>query len=267
MLSAQACNKGPGSAFGVTGYTCTECRVEWDKGTEQQYTFRSAPVVVSTTETSAIKPGDVIEAIDSRPITTREGAALFVSPSVGKHTFTLRRNRQRIEVQAEAHSCGDQPSSDRLVRVSPYPNPVTGKPNGGHADTTRGPGNAIAVNVDTGRKAGMTITKVSPAPSESQSKFGFAVACIPSCTKVTGSGALKVTYWKYDDYPLIAAVRSGGPAELAGLQNGDVITKVDGVSVLSETGGIKLFRSESASTLSITVRRDGKEIDFVLNAR
>ena len=68
------------------------------------------------------------------------------------------------------------------------------------------------------------------------------------------------------DYPLVAAVRKDGPAERAGLRNGDVVTKVDGFSVLEEKGALRLFRSEDATTLTITVSREGKEVEVLLRS-
>jgi C-terminal processing protease CtpA/Prc len=238
-LGAQACNKGPGSAFGVTGYTCTQCQVEWKTADDQTYTFSSAPTVISTTESSELKRGDVIEAVDGRPITTRQGAEIFVKPSNGEHSVTVRRNGSRTDIKTRAMSCGsDQQTTAR----------------------------DISWQRATSIIAGQQILQVKPTPSESQSRFGFAVACIPSCTKVRSSSDPGVAYWKYDDYPLIAAVRKDGPAERAGLRNGDVVTKVDGISVLEEKGALKLFQSEGATTLNITVSREGKEVAFLMRS-
>ena len=96
-------------------------------------------------------------------------------------------------------------------------------------------------------------------------KYGFAVACQPSCTAVTGKdGPLFFTYYKYGGFPPIVAVRPGSPAERAGVKVGDRVTKIDGRSILEEDGALRLASVDQRETLRLTVQRDGKDVEYVL---
>ena len=90
-------------------------------------------------------------------------------------------------------------------------------------------------------------------------KFGFAVECITWCPmRRRPNGEY---YIKYDGYPRIIEVREHSAADRAGLRIGDVITKVEGRSILAEDA---LHDSEQKDQLHMTVRRDGKDIDVVM---
>jgi membrane-associated protease RseP (regulator of RpoE activity) len=96
----------------------------------------------------------------------------------------------------------------------------------------------------------------SSGSSPAIGRFGFAVECAPSCSlNRSPSGDY---YYKYDGYPRIVEVRERSAADRAGLRVGDLITKVEGKSILNED---PLRGSEQGNQLHITVRRDGKDID------
>jgi hypothetical protein len=106
------------------------------------------------------------------------------------------------------------------------------------------------------------VTRTGASGSPAVGKFGFAVECVPSCTlKRTPSGE---NYYKYDGFPRIVEVRERSAADRAGLRVGDLITKVEGRSILEDD---VLHGSEQRDQLRITVRRDGKDIDAVLVVR
>jgi C-terminal processing protease CtpA/Prc len=201
------------------------------------FSFHVEPILLRVSSKSLLRNADIIEAVDGHPITTREGSDAFTYPDTGLHVITLRR-------------AGKQ---ERLV-LEAMCEPGTGS----SGSTPAG----VVIADSTGAA---TITGVKPAPSASQSRFGLAVSCTPSCTKVRASDG--TSYWKYDGYPSIAAVRPESPAELAGLRKNDVVTKVDGLSVLDEAGALKLFRSESAASLRLTILRAGKELEIRLEAK
>ena len=54
---------------------------------------------------------------------------------------------------------------------------------------------------------------------------------------------------------------------MAGLMVGDAVTAIDGHSILTDEGALQFLRnSQSAATLAVTVRREGREITFTMMA-
>src|SRR3954462_4847438 len=100
MWAQERCERGPGAQYGVTAYQCSSCGMHSRNG-HVTYQFFTAPQVLQVDSGSAIRSGDVIEAVDGKPITTQLGAEAFTRPSAGKHSITLRRGSDRLTVAAE----------------------------------------------------------------------------------------------------------------------------------------------------------------------
>ncbi|HJU75133.1 MAG TPA: PDZ domain-containing protein, partial [Gemmatimonadaceae bacterium] len=103
------------------------------------------------------------------------------------------------------------------------------------------------------------------AMTAAQGRYGFAISCLPSCTKARAADG--TDYWKFDGHPPIAGIRAGGPAAMAGLQVGDLVTQIDGISILTEQGALRFQRAERKETLHVTVLRSGKEVGYLLKVR
>jgi serine protease Do len=73
-----------------------------------------------------------------------------------------------------------------------------------------------------------------------------------------GGGQLALAYGA-----LITEVESGGPADLGGLESGDIIVALDGIATLSVSDFIKLlWRQHSGDTVTLTVQRGTSEIEI-----
>jgi len=59
----------------------------------------------------------------------------------------------------------------------------------------------------------------------------------------------------------------GGLAERAGIRVGDVVTRIDGKSILSEDGALEFFRANRQDTMRVTVSRGGQSVDHLLGSR
>jgi hypothetical protein len=217
---------GPGAAFGVTSYQCEKCGVSSHDG-RTRFMFDAEPRVLAAEEGSSLRRDDIVVAVDGRSIRTGEGAEAFTYPLRGTHTVTVRRAGRRVDLTAEVTiDCtgGSQPALDGMpAAAAPAPQPAAGGSSAG-----------------TGR-------------------LGFALACIPSCTRTRGpDGSI---YWKFDAEPTVAAVRASSPAAAAGVQVGDTVVQVDGKSILAPEGHLRLIRAQSGSVRSVTltVRRGGVE--------
>ena len=86
----------------------------------------------------------------------------------------------------------------------------------------------------------------------------------PSCTSARAADG--ADYYKFDGYPPIVALTPGGAAERAGIQVGDLISQIDGKSILSEEGATRFFRNKT-ETMNVTVIRNRQPIGYVLKAR
>ena len=67
-----------------------------------------------------------------------------------------------------------------------------------------------------------------------------------------------------DDKVTIKSVFNDGPAEEAGIKMDDVIVRVDGKEVKSVEGAVSLITGEAGTSVTITVLREGQEMDFTL---
>ena len=69
-----------------------------------------------------------------------------------------------------------------------------------------------------------------------------------------------------DHYNKIEEVYADSPAFEAGLEVGDIITKVDGKSIkdIDSEGIVKLIRGKVGTKVKITIKRDGKEKEYTL---
>jgi hypothetical protein len=119
-------------------------------------------------------------------------------------------------------------------------------------------GDRVEVSGGAGASSGGGVASTSPSPP-ALGKFGFAVECMTSCPmRRRPNGEY---YIKYDSYPRIIEVREHSAADRAGLRIGDLITKVEGRSILGDDA---VRESEGKDQLHMTVRRDGKDIDVVM---
>src|SRR5262245_29223547 len=64
--------------------------------------------------------------------------------------------------------------------------------------------------------------------------------------------------WRFFDEPRIDVVTHGGPAD-GRLEEGDVITAIDGALITTRDGASRLGHAAPGEAIVLTVRRDGRE--------
>jgi len=94
--------------------------------------------------------------------------------------------------------------------------------------------------------------------------FGFGFQC-DDCTahRTTRDSA---AVWSFNSLPRVYSVDLGSPAAKAGLRRGDVLTRIDGVSILSPAGGRRFGLIRPGQSVRWTVVRDGTPVDVVAQA-
>ena len=101
--------------------------------------------------------------------------------------------------------------------------------------------------------------------------FGVALACTESfCEpgmrgRVRGAGrAASTGAPTYQAYPHIIAVAPGSAAERAGIQPGDVLETIDGLSLLSTQGAERMAQATAGEHVQLGFDRQGRPISFSL---
>lgn len=144
-------------------------------------------------------------------------------------------------------------------------------------DAAINPGNSGGPLVDsTGQVIGINVAVASGSATEPAQNIGFAipsntvVKALPALKAGAGAGTqgnqgttqsgtfLGVSVSDATAGALVEAVQSGSPADVAGIQVGDVITAVNGTKVADGTALQQVIRAQKAgSNVTITVNRNG----------
>ncbi len=70
--------------------------------------------------------------------------------------------------------------------------------------------------------------------------------------------------WFPEPEPILGKITSGGPAERAGLRDGDRILLADGKAITTWTGWVEVVRARPGELLDVTVRRGESEVQVTL---
>jgi PDZ domain-containing protein len=255
--------QGSGQVFGITAYRCAECEMKRKPGQPPQDSFFAEPVVVSVTGRTPVQAGDVIEAVNDRPITSSAGAEQFSYPPLGANRLTLRRGHNRLVLHFDVATCS--PHSDTTWRdalsfsKAPDSLPPFRPPLKRHDSPIR-----VRGRRDSPRQPVFVIdgVRIEPGAVPPSTRYGFAISCDRGCARVTNPDG--TTFFRYGAPPAISAIRDTSVAVSSGLTIGDVIVKVDGLSILTDEASIRLMQAERTQTLRLTVLRDGKEVTVSL---
>ena len=129
----------------------------------------------------------------------------------------------------------------------------------------------LPISADTGPLTIVDGVRVTNAPIVDSAvagngrRYGFAIGCLPSCTKARASDG--TDYYTFDGYPPVVALVPGGPAERAGMRVGDLVTQIDGKSILTEEGVLRFFRATRKDSMQVTVMRDRRQAEYLLRTR
>ena len=108
------------------------------------------------------------------------------------------------------------------------------------------------------RGAGGFPARIGPMSSPRPLLYGFALECA-RCSRTREPGAMQPV-WEYDEYPSVRAVVDGGAAARAGIEVGDTLVAVDGVSILSSKGAHRLSLVQSGDRVALTFRRGSETL-------
>jgi hypothetical protein len=101
------------------------------------------------------------------------------------------------------------------------------------------------------------------AAKPTQAWLGFGVAC-GQCELTSHKGT---AIWSFRRPPVVAEVSPGSPAAQAGLRVGDTLIALDGVSLVTEMGGVKLGRLEAGQRIRLAYRRGYEGSAMLVSAK
>jgi S1-C subfamily serine protease len=97
-----------------------------------------------------------------------------------------------------------------------------------------------------------------------EAPLGIALACAAGCLRDRTDGA---EYWRFATPPRVVAVTANSPAERAGLRVDDRLVLVDGLSILTAEGALRLSRAGQKETLHLEVERGSQRLGFLVRLR
>jgi hypothetical protein len=244
----------------------------------RRWTFRSEPRVSGVRgdgpATGKLREGDALTAIDGVLITTRDGARRFAEIAPGATaTLTVRRNGREIPVRIVADAvCPElaltpetnviviSQSDARAPEPTTPPVPQTPATRPELAQTPEVPETPEAPQAPEAPQRTQLLNRLPmPAiPTEAalpRGWSGFGLTCRDCGGRPGDEG--KPPVWEFGMLPTIYFLDPGSPAARAGIQIGDVLTQLDGVSLLTEDGGRRFGALKPGQSVRWTIRRGG----------
>jgi hypothetical protein len=208
-----------------------------------------------------LKKGDVLVAIDGALITTGEAGRKIGALDPGRTVkLTVRRDGKTVDVKVRPRSrCPDEQLTEVYRAVqdrvrTPRPPRAPRAPRAPQAPVPEAAPVPAVPGFPEFRAA-------RPAPQAAVSRrlltrgwFGIGLDC-GDCKWVAVQDSV---VWRSSEFPTIYNVDQDSPADKAGLRRGDMLTEINGLSLLSDEGG-QLFGSvKPGQPVKWTFQREGE---------
>lgn len=266
--------------LGITSLRC-DCTLRADPEPRNRFfVFRSDPVVRSIEPRSPaaarLRTGDVITHIDGVALATTPGARRFATIQPGQTVeLTVRRGRtvskprltavpldwndNRLLGNTAPEVAGGYSVTWDYEDAEPSVPAVPAAPAAPVTPAAPVAGSwSLLTPRPPGVPSGVWAVEVPPSSASPRGWFGFSVRC-NQCGWASGARG-ESPVWESREAPELSMISAGSPASRAGLLPGDVLTHIDGVSILTPAGARKFGGVMPGQTVRVTVKRDGRSI-------
>jgi S1-C subfamily serine protease len=229
--------------IGITSLICVSgsCSVNQQSGRGYTHEFSTEPRIGGVNPDGPaggkLRPGDAIIAIDGVLITTREGGRRLANLKPGVPvTLRIRRAGKERDVTLVPRLGCNMPRLAVRSGKRPEPWPVE--------DSSAVQKAWPAAEAQPGAR-----------PAAPPFSFGLELECGPCGWRSDPWGAL---FWISQVPPTVRSVEPGGPGDLAGLEPGDVLLEIDGLSLSGAASGRALGKLRPGEPVELRFRR-GRE--------
>lgn len=233
------------------------------------YKFYEEPRVTSVDPAGPsmgrLKAGDILVAIDGALITTSEaGRKIGALDPDQPVKITIRRDGRTMDVKVRPRSrCPDDQLADvyRAIRdreSTPRPPRAPRAPRAPQSPDVVVLPRTEYTPLPEGFK--VPIAPMAPMPpgfarrSATRGWFGIGLSC-GDCGWATVNDSM---VYRTNEYPKIYMVEEGSPADKGGLQRGDMLTHINGVSLLTDEGGHAFGAVKPGQPVRWTFEREGE---------
>lgn len=293
-------------SIGVGRYECVggSCSINLRRGEVYAHTFSTEPrlhdIDQSGPGADLLRDGDVLVAVDGKLITTAEGGRRLGGLAPGQDVkLTLRRGGRELNAWLTTRS------SCRLPRLDVVSGSRAGLAYTMAGDSTHAWGYAMVPGDSAWHSAiigadstwsghffppdslfsgfvygdsiapGFAVTTGDAWVAGFGEGFGGGRAASPAvefgveltCGECGWRRSFQGLAFVTEQFPVVAAIEKGGPADAAGLAVGDLLLTVDGLAITSSEAGRRLGSLEAGERIVLEVRRGDRIVDVSIAPR
>lgn len=298
-LAAQQCpdNRPPYPSIGIERFQCRggSCSVTRMQGDTYSHSFSTEPIVIQTRHRDSrgddVMEGDIIVSVEGALITSREGGLRLGSLPIGELAdLEVRRNGRVMHLEVVPERSCELPRmlvSSQILVSGQIPVLTANVPSVQRALLTNQ--QLTAARLLATQAQGNYLTTLSNRTELTPPvEFGIELSCgdcawtrsgvlwgrglvvgqVPRATGTSGTAPERrraTMRFVTDEFPVIRAVERDGPADVAGVQIGDIILTVVGIPITSREAGELLGEIEAGTAVTLELRRGNQivSIDIV----
>jgi len=227
--------------------------LEDDPGGRGRYwVFAEAPRVLRVLRggpsEDRLEVDDVILQVDGHDVASEKGSRLLMRPDRGENlVLTVRRGDDEMDITVIVGQYDRRRAENYTFDV------VRRGDDGRLRAVTR-----ESLRADTGARSRSFFVARSRAGSRGSTRSWYGVGLETRAVVVQEDGdEWSVIY--FEDPPKVYKVDPGGPAGRAGIRRGDFLVQIDGEDLDKDAGAVIFSSTAPGDTVSLLVRRDGKE--------